>query len=292
MKEPFVLSVCVLSYNGKEVLVRFLRSVYGQDCLFPFEVLVTDNGSTDGTADMVRVEFPDVRLYINKRNVRFTRAYNMMFKDVCGKYVLIVNNDVEFSEPLFFSRAIEFLDRCPDVGAVIPRSVKPDGTLDLVCKPELSFAALLHEWSLVGWLRPRKRLRLREAYKTTYNMNESQFVDVVQDSCVLLRCTVLKQVRMYDENFRLYYTEDDLSNRIRQAGWRLYYNADLRVSHISGYTTRRMNRMLLKWQYVQDMLAYSRKYFGFWRTELLLAPLTYLRIALQFPVWSFKRARS
>jgi GT2 family glycosyltransferase len=274
------LSVCVLSYNGREVLERCLRAAFLTTGGFRREVLVTDNGSSDATADMVRTEFSRATLIRHESNQSFTRAFNTMVARSRGRYVLLLSNDVELL-PGTADLLVEAMEDSDSMGAVIPQSLKPDGTLELVCRRESTFTGLLMEWTFLGaWFKP-----VRERERTdSYALDVRQEVEVAQDSCMLLRREAFQQTDGFDEGFALYYTEDDLCHRLRKAGWTVVYEPAAQVRHLHRYTTRRMKPWRVRWLYVKDMLHYSAKRFGSARTNLVLRPLVYASLILDAPL--------
>ena len=129
MKTPAAVSIVIVSWNVRNFLEACLRSIYRQTATLPIEVIVVDNGSSDGTPDMVEQKFPGVRLFRYGENLGFTRANNvalgMILREKTSRYILLLNSDTEIQD-----RGIEelaaYLDRRPEAGAVAPANPKAD----------------------------------------------------------------------------------------------------------------------------------------------------------------------
>ncbi len=283
------VSICVLSFNGREVLERCLHSIYNLDLgssIESMEVFVTDNGSKDGTAVLVKSKFPQVKLIVNQQNEYFTKPYNRMLKEASGRYILIISNDVELPEASL-GVLVEFMERHSDAGIAVPMSCGSDGRREPVCKREATLWGLILQWTVLGWFFEQQRGRW--SADSQYDLGMIQAVDVAQDSCLIVRRDLIDRVGLYDESFKLYYTEDDLCKQARLHGWKVVYYPAVKVKHLRNYTTNKLNPLSVKWIYLTDMFRYSRKYIGLWQTVLILQPLAYLTLVLQVPRWFWRR---
>jgi N-acetylglucosaminyl-diphospho-decaprenol L-rhamnosyltransferase len=286
-EERIALSICVLSYNGRDVLARCLEALERWPANGRTELVVTDNGSSDGTSEMLRAEYPRARLFRHERNRRFTAAFNEMIREARGELVLLLSNDVEVQEGTL-DRLVRHLRAHPEMGAAVPLSRKPDGELELICKRQPTFPKLLLEWTFVGSL---PLLQRAAAALDQYPLDAEQVVEVAQDSCIMLKREVLGAIGGFDERLSLYYTEDDLCKRIRAAGWTIGYLPSASVRHLHRYTTRRMKPWHVRWLYVRDMLTYTRKHHGMAASELVLRPLAYLTLGGHLLRWARRGRR-
>lgn len=281
------LSVCVLSYQGQDILKRCLQSILRQTGSFSLELLVTDNGSTDGTSEMVAQEFPTAQLIVNPTNQPFTLAFNTMIRRSTGRWIAVVSNDIEFIEP----NSLEVMTRClrenPRYAAVAPRQVKPDGTLDAICKKEIGFYELLADWTLIGRF-SQLVMPSRDRLYSAAELDRSKEVEVVQDSCLVLRrdALELETEGLYDERFVMYYTEDDICVRFRRRGFAVFYAGELEVAHRHRHATKQSRKIWVEWVYLKDAIHYSAKFLGRIKTVTLLAPLACLTFLVRISFWT------
>ena len=204
------LSVIIVNYNVRDFLENALVSIekalearLENGKQITSEVFVVDNGSDDGSVELVRKKFPHVHLLVNEENLGFARANNAALKKVHGRYLLLINPDTIVQEDTL-KAMIEFFESNPAVGAAGCRILNPDGTLQLACRrsfpsPWVSFT----KTTGLSALFPRSKLFGR--YNLTYlNPNEICEVDAISGSFMIVRRTVYEQVGGLDENFFMY----------------------------------------------------------------------------------------
>jgi N-acetylglucosaminyl-diphospho-decaprenol L-rhamnosyltransferase len=225
----------VTSYNTRDLLRDCLRSLNAQVGVDGLSVWVVDSASRDGSPEMVRREFPDVRLIALPKNVLYVRLNNVGLRDLMAaeprpRNVLLLNGDTELA-PGTLAHLLRVLEEYPDVGAVGPRLALPNGEIDWACRrgfpsPSTSF------FHMSGLARLFPRSRLFGRYRLTF-LDERAVADV--DSLVgafmLVRTEVLQRVGLFDEAFLMYGEDLDLARRIREAGWRVLYDGRIDVLH-------------------------------------------------------------
>lgn len=255
------LSICIVSFNTRDVLERTIRAVLADASGLRAEVIVVDNGSADGSSRMVEDMFPAVRLVSNPQNRFFAAANNQAMALSSGRYVLTLNSDAEVVRPTL-EEAVGYLDAHPDIGAITTRMTYPDGRLQTNCARFSSFRYLLLESTFLGLVLrgQRKRLRRWIRYGDWDRQSERQ-VEVMPGSLILTRREVLLAVGRYDERFRLYFTDDDWCLRLREAGLQAMYLPIGGVVHPEG-TSVRQNRRQARRIYFEDLAAYTGKHFG------------------------------
>lgn len=252
------LSIIIVNWNTREYLERCLASV-GPEIkrLAPrnVEVVVVDNRSTDGSSDMVRRDFPSVRLIESEKNLGFAGGNNMALQSSVGEHLLLLNPDTEVF-PGAIEGLLKYLEAHPRTGAVGPALLNPDGTLQASAYPAPTLGREL--WRLLHL----DRLRRISSYPLLmWRGEDSQQVDVIQGACLMTRREVLTQVGMLDEGFFMYTEEVDLCLRIRQAGWNIVWLPSLEVVHHGGQSTRQVpSDMFL--QLYRSKIRYFRKHQG------------------------------
>lgn len=259
------VSVIVVSWNTKDLLRTCLRSVLEHTRGVPFEVWVVDNGSTDGSPEMVAGEFPSVRLIRNATNRGFAAACNQAIAAADGRYILILNSDTQFIEDTARTLA-DFMDAHPRVGALGCRIVSPDGTLAPSCYSSTSawkpfaFASGIYEiipYGLLSRLRPNGMLRRIFDFPDHGCTMEP---DWFSGACMMLRREALDETGAFDETFRLFYEEIDVYYRLRRHGWRIVYTPGTTVVHHGGASWRAVAHAA-NLQYYRSMSHFYRKHF-------------------------------
>ncbi len=234
------LSIIIVNYNVKEFLENALISIKKATEGINAEIFVVDNASEDGSVEMVKQKFPEVKLIANDRNLGFAKANNQALKLAQGKYILLINPDTVVQEDTF-KVLISFLESNPDCGMVGCKILNPDGTLQLACRrsfptPWVAFTKMLGLSSLF----PKSKIFAR--YNLTYlDPEQVTEVDAVSGSFMMIRREVYEQVGGLDEDFFMYGEDIDWCYRIKKAGWKIYYVPHTQIIHFKGESTKRSN---------------------------------------------------
>lgn len=271
------LSIIIVSWNVGEDLLRCLESIKENLPCEKFEMIVIDNGSTDGTVKVVRKNFPEVVMVANDENRGFAVANNQGIKIAKGQYILLLNPDTIVHDGAL-DRLIGFMDDNPDVGACGPKLLNEDGTTQRSVRRFPTFRAALYRhtiFSLAGLFRGQyhKWLMKDFAYDTQKD------VDQLMGSALLIRRSVIDQVGKMDEIFFMYYEEVDLCYRIKKAGWRIVFMPEAVITHLGGHSARQIpveRRIIM----LTSLLTFFRKHRGTFRTGLfniIFKPLVLLR---------------
>ena len=254
-----LVSVVIVNWNTRDLLRECIGSTMaaGAGLGRPMEVIVVDNASTDGSAQMVRDEFPSARLVCNISNAGFAAGTNQGICDSSGRYVLLLNPDT--SATVAFMRVlVTFLEQHPEVAAVGPRLIGGDGQDQVSCFPLPTLSREL--WRLfhldgvhsyAGY--PASHLRSRAPLR----------VESIQGACLLVRREALDQTGLLDERFFVYTEEIDLCRRLLDRGWQIYWVPQAVIVHYGGASTSQVGgRMFL--QLYRSKVQYFRKHLGFW----------------------------
>ncbi len=263
------LGIVILNWNTCELLRRCLRSVLASEGMARSRVIVVDNASTDGSPDMLRREFPQVELIANEVNSGYPAGNNIGLRALglgeagrmqpdAPRHVMLLNPDTEVP-PDAFVRLVGILDARPEIGIVGPRLVLPDGSLDLACRrsfpsPQVS----LYRFTGLARLFPRHRQFGR--YNMTFaDPDEELEVDSVVGACMLVRREAIEAVGLLDEDFFMYGEDLDWAWRIKQAGWKVYYQPQVVVRHVKRAASRQNRRAGHEFQ--RAMLIFYRKHY-------------------------------
>lgn len=230
------LSIAIVNWNTRDLLRQCLDSVFENLDGVESEVIVVDNGSSDGSTDMVRAHFPRVNLIDAGENLGFTRANNLAYRESSGDYFLLLNSDTVVQHGAL-ATLVRFLDENPVAGAVGSRLLNPDHTLQRSCSPFPTPTSELFDALYLSKLFPKSRIF--GSYAMSYwDFDRVREVDFAGGSCLLLRRTALEQVGPLDEEYFMYSEEADLCYRLKLGGWKVYFQPEARVVHYGGQSSR------------------------------------------------------
>jgi GT2 family glycosyltransferase len=226
------LSIIIVNWNTCDLLAGCLSSIYAHSPPDSFEVLVIDNASTDGSAQLVGEHFPQVQLIENRENLGFARANNRAIKQSTGRYLLLLNPDTEV-QPGALETLVEYMEKNPQVGAAGSRLLNPDGSLQISCFPAPTLFRELWRLFHLDKVYPLGTYAMK-----TWELDRARPVDVLMGACMILRRETLHQVGLFDEDYFMYSEETDLCNRIQRAAWGLSWVPQAKVMHYAGQSTR------------------------------------------------------
>lgn len=254
------LSIVIVNYNVKHFLEQCLKSVYQAIQNIEAEVFVVDNNSIDGSQDMVRSSFTDVKLIANSKNTGFSTANNQAIKESKGKYVLLLNPDTVVPENCF-QALLEFADKTPDLGGCgIPMydgqgNYLPESKRGLPT-PEVAF------YKMIGLNKLFPKSKKFGKYHLGYLApDQNHEVEILAGAFMLIRKKVLNKIGLLDETFFMYGEDIDLSYRITKAGWKNYYFAGSRIIHYKGESTKKLSTNYVKVFY-KAMVIFAEKHYA------------------------------
>jgi N-acetylglucosaminyl-diphospho-decaprenol L-rhamnosyltransferase len=256
------LSIVIVSWNVRDLLQSCLRSIYPPDgrCDAPaIETIVVDNVSTDGSVEMVRQDFPQVALIANAENRGFTGGSNQGIAAGRGRYVLLLNPDTKVLDDAL-SRMVAYMDAHPQVGALGPMLLNPDGSVQSSRRRFPTPAtAFFESTTLQSWF-PRHRL-LRDYYVLDEPDDAIVEVDWVTGACLLARRAALDQVGALDDGYFMYSEELDWCRRAKTAGWQVVYYPEARVIHYGGQSSEQVKAFQII-QFNRSKIRYFAKHHG------------------------------
>lgn len=255
------LSIVILCWNDRKVISDCLRSIYATTLQTEFEIIVADNGSTDGSVEEIRRDFPSVRIIENGRNLRFAKGNNVAIRASRGEYVLILNPDTIIHEGTL-DGMVKFADEHPESGAFGCRVLNRKGEYWVSARPThtlraewctalgLGFLAYLSEWfnsgTYVGWSGDTQRT-----------------VGWLAGCFILVNGDLVRRLGGFDEQFFYYYEDTDLCRRIWDAGYPILYNPTFSIVHLGGQSTiNRFNPTTFALDAEVTRYRYFYKYYG------------------------------
>ncbi len=232
------LSIVIVNWNTREMTADCLQSVFDGLGALSAEVIVVDNASDDGSAEMVAERFPQAILIRNTENRGFAAANNQGFTIARGRQVLLLNSDTLVHGDVL-PASVAWLDAHPDAGAMGCRVLNTDGTVQLTCSRYPSILNLLLLTSgLAKFSRPAflGRYQMRD-----WARDSTRDVEVISGCYLLVRRSVIDQVGGLDEAFFFFGEETDWCRRMRDAGWKLMFAPVGEITHHGGGTVKRLN---------------------------------------------------
>jgi GT2 family glycosyltransferase len=287
---PIDLSVVIVNWNTAHVVGDCLASVFANLGRLKVEVIVIDNASGDGSAEMIAERFPRARLIANEANGGFAAANNQGMRIARGRYVLLLNPDTIVMGDVL-TDALAWAEAHPSVGVMGCQVMESPTQVQRTC---FRFPSPLHTllWvsGLLAWS-PRSALAGRAAYGP-WRRDSERDVDVVSGMFMLVRRAALEQVGMMDEKFFVFAEEADWCRRFWQRGWRCVFAPVGRILHVDGGSKSTEQASVKMYVEIQkSLLLFHRKHLGRFRwglTKLLLATTMIIRMIW----WTFWTALS
>ena len=279
-----------MNYNVRYFLEQCLHSVLRSGKDLAMEVFVVDNNSVDGSVEMVREKFPDVKLIVNEQNVGFSRANNQALRMASGKYMLLLNPDTVLEDDTL-PAVVSFMEEHPDAGGLGVKMLDGRGRFLPESKrglptPGVAFSKIFG----LSALFPKSRLFGR--YHLGYLSHEEVHkVDVLSGAFMLLSKGALDKTGLLDESFFMYGEDIDLSYRITQAGYSNYYFPGTRIIHYKGESTKKSSINYV-FVFYNAMIIFARKHFSRQNARLfslLINMAVYFRAFVAIAVRFFRR---
>ncbi|HVM68437.1 MAG TPA: glycosyltransferase family 2 protein [Gaiellaceae bacterium] len=219
------VSAVVVTYDALPWLDRCLESVRG------VETIVVDHGSTDGTLELVRERFPEVRL-VEQGNRGLAAGWNTGIRHASGDWLLILNADAWLTEGSL-ERLVAFGEAHARAAVVGPRLLNLDGSLQRSVRGFPTVWRLATEYLFLRKLAPRSRL-LNAFYGAGFAHDEPREAEFVMGACMLVRRAAVDEVGELDESYFLFSEETDWCHRFRAAGWQVWFTPSAECVHVGG----------------------------------------------------------
>ncbi|MFZ5516233.1 MAG: glycosyltransferase family 2 protein [Candidatus Zhuqueibacterota bacterium] len=261
------LSIIIVNWNTRELLKKCLESVM-QETRTSYEVFVVDNASPDGSAGMVRADFPTVQLIANTTNRGFAAANNQAIHLARGEYVLLLNPDTKVLDRAI-DTLVAYLDSAPEVGAVTSKLLNGDGSLQKNVGNFYSFWATLLENRIFPTLFPNSAF-LAKRFVAFWDHASLREIDWARGAVMMVRRKVIEQIRLLDEQFYIYGEEVDWCWRIKKAGWKIMYLPEARIIHYgkAASSQRKIEMFIQNYKSAFIFLKKSYPLYSYWLYRL------------------------
>jgi GT2 family glycosyltransferase len=259
-------SVVIVNWNSKNYLMKCLDSIRLHAGPLNVEWIVVDNASSDGSVEELRKCFPEVLWIESKENVGFARGNNIGIEKAVGRYICLVNPDVEFIDDCL-GKLCRYMDSNQKVGICGPKILNKDGTIQYSCREyptlwnNLCFALVLHR------LFPKKKFFSNELM-SYFDHNELREVDALSGCFMVARREALIEVGLLDDGFFMYSEDVDWCRRFHEKGWKVVFNPETEAIHYGGGSSANVSvRSAVEQE--RASLQYWSKHHGKMKTSLI-----------------------
>lgn len=283
-----VLTVCIVTYRARGYLRECLDSLFAATHPWGIEVIVVDNGSRDGTAELLEGEYPQVRYHENPSNAGYSRPMNQALRMGGGRFLLQLNPDTRIV-PGALERLVALMEARPEIGICGPKVLNRDGSFQQHCRrgdprpwPVISY--------FLGLNRAFPKSRFFGGYLLNYlDEDRPGEVENVSGSCMLIRRELLEDIGYLDETMYAYQEDSDFCFRARQSGWRVYFLPEAQIIHYGGQGGSRVEpyRSIIEWHrsywlYYRKHLAKDYLFLFNWLYYLLMLAKLGLSLLINF----------
>ena len=215
------LTIVIINWNTRALLDKCLRSLYKNlSDISGCQIIVVDNGSVDGSGQLVREKYPGVCLIANQVNLGFACAANKGLGRARGRFILFLNTDIVLPAG-GLGRLLEFMEEHPRAGLCTPALCRRDGSRQKTC---VSFPSLTTE--LLGRF-------------PSLSGEEPRAVSSIRGACMLTRSEVIRKLGGFNEKYFFFWEETDLCRRLRQKGYKIWFVPSVKAQHRGGQTAAR-----------------------------------------------------
>jgi len=259
------LSIIIVNYNSKKIVKECLVSVFSNLKKSIYEVIVSDNGSTDGSIEMIKKEFAQTRLVENKKNIGFAAANNRAIEMSRGEYIFLLNPDTVILDESIF-KLVEFMDDNKNIGAVGPLVVNADGSMQKQCKrgnPDFwnSFTYYSGLWKLFP--RDKKWQKIFGGYFLLDKPNDLICeVGSLSGAAMIVRKSIIDKVGLMNEEYIMYWDDLDWCFRIKDVGWKIYYFPESKIIHYGGVGGSQIHAFKNLWYFYHGACVYYNHFFA------------------------------
>ncbi|HEY84557.1 MAG TPA: glycosyltransferase family 2 protein [Chloroflexi bacterium] len=253
------LSVIIVNWNVKDLLRQCLQSVIASEIQGEVEIIVVDSASGDGSAAMVRQEFPRIKLIASDENLGYAKGNNIGAAQASGDYLFLLNPDTRL-EADTLATLNAYLQAHPGVGALAPQLLWPDGSTQSSRRRFPTLATLFWESTLLHQWFPRNKFA-RAYHCDDISPAKTTRVDWAVGAALFIRRKAWEQVGGLDETLFMYFEETDWQRRAAKAGWEVHYLPAAQVTHYEGQSSGQVfAARTIRFQ--RSKIRYTKKYFG------------------------------
>lgn len=267
------ISVIIVNWNARELLINCLSSVYKTINGLSFEIWVVDNGSTDGSLEATGAQFPKIEIISNKKNLGFAKANNQALRIISGRYAVLLNSDTVLTDGAI-NILVEFMDRNETAGICGGQLLNADGSKQNSIANIPTLATELLNKSLLRKLFPQKYPGKEQDFR------EPVEVESVIGACMVVRRKAIEETGLMDEDYFFFLEETDWCLNMRKNGWKVFHHPEAKIYHLQGQSVGKVNERA-RIEYWISRYIFFLKNYG--RTKLIFLKsglLTRLAVAI------------
>jgi|YelNatPaOPRAMG01_1025707.scaffolds.fasta_scaffold12626_2 GT2 family glycosyltransferase len=253
-----MVSIVIVSFNTKDLLKSCLDSIPAGTGDLPYEIIVVDNGSEDGSTDLIKNYFPSVELIESKKNLGFSRANNEGAKCSKGDALLFLNSDTVVQKGAIFILYNTLMSE-RDIGIVGPKILNSQGKPTRSYMQFLTLPMLFAGSEKLSWLFEVEKYR---QHFRNYDFSNLREVPWLSGACLMIKRDLFFAVGGFDENYFFYCEDMDLCLQVYRHGYRVMYVPTANIVHLFGGSSQK-KRLNLTSFYRQSMVYYFKKNFSF-----------------------------
>lgn len=224
------ISFIILNYKTKHLLRLVVKNLLELQLTVPYEIIVIDNASHDGSVEMMQNLYPQVRLVMSETNTGHAKGNNLGIKEASGEYLIIMNSDIIFFDANDVTKMLNYLDQHPEVALLGPKLINGDGSVQNSCFRPYSAFTPIYRRTPLGRFDFAKRDLARHLMHD-FNHEMLQEVEWVLGAVLVGRKAVLDKIGAFNEDFFLYFADFELCDRIRFNGFKIMYYPDVKIVH-------------------------------------------------------------
>jgi len=230
------LTIIITTLNNKKMLKECIDSVKKYTTTVSYEIIVVDNHSSDGTQNMIRVEYPDIQLIANEKNLGFHKANNKALRIAKGRYSVLLNDDTYITHDAL-GKIVKFMDANQNVGVCGPKLLNIDGSIQ-------------QHGSILAFYKLRSKTPID--------------IGLIIGACMFIRMSIIPKVGLLDENLFFYHDDLDYCLRVKAAGYKVMYFPESEVYHYGGVSSKKTKRSSLYFiEGIRGGLYFCKKHYQY-----------------------------
>ncbi len=256
--DSHLISFLIVNYKVGHLVHQSIQSILKQ-VKSPFEIIVFDNASEDGSVESLEGVYPHTKVISSDKNLGFGAGNNRAYEHASGKYIFLLNPDTILTDDSV-DRMIDYMETNPEVGMTSPTLLYEDKSLQRSIRKYYSFFGSLLDNRFMNPV-VSKFPSITKILPGLVNHSLSQEVDWAKGAALLIRREVIDQIGLFDEDFWIYGEEMDLCFRIGKAGWRKVFLSSCSIIHLEGKSTIQSSTKMFLMNY-KGMYLFLKKHFS------------------------------